>query len=267
MFGVRSVCVSNVSRHCPGPRPPPAGAARRRRPPAPPALKLVGAHEVVRDERLVLQLGARLRRGVLGAEPLCDGRALVGETVRRADGVGHDLGGDRAHVVVGHLHCLARPRRAGRSAAAAPAVHRSLQRVGLRRRCRCRRRRCRCRRRRCHGLPTRPGCCRRASHSLHRLPRCHRLHPLRRHQPRRLRRRLLLRLTLGLLLRLQQPAAPGPRLCSHATLPHLAWRRSERRLERRQPTACDGSPQRRLRPLCSRRGGLGRGGGRRGGRG
>eukprot|EP00964_Phaeocystis_antarctica_P010165 scaffold5570_cov69-Phaeocystis_antarctica.AAC.4 len=36
--------------------------------------------------------GTRDRRGVLGAEPLCDGLALVGEPVRRADRVGHDLG-------------------------------------------------------------------------------------------------------------------------------------------------------------------------------
>ena len=36
---------------------------------------------VDRDERLALQRGARLWRGVLGAEPLRDGRALVGEAV------------------------------------------------------------------------------------------------------------------------------------------------------------------------------------------
>ena len=78
----------------------------------------------------------------------------------------------------------------------------------------------------------------------------------------------------------KQPVAPGLRLRAHATLPHLAWRRRERRLQRRQPTACDGrckmaaappAGQHCLRltsgPLCSRRGGLGRGGGRRGRRG
>ena len=60
----------------------------------------------------------------------------------------------------------------------------------------------------------------------------------------------------------QQPVAPGLRLHAQAALPHLAWRRRERRLELRQPAARDGRPQRRLRPRCSRRGGLGRGGGR-----
>eukprot|EP00964_Phaeocystis_antarctica_P072117 scaffold44064_cov70-Phaeocystis_antarctica.AAC.6 len=88
------------------------------------------AEAEIRDERLALQRGARDRRGVLGAQPLCDGRALVGEAIQRADWVGHDLGGDRANVVVRHLHCLARFRRAGRPAVAAPAAvsHRSLQR-------------------------------------------------------------------------------------------------------------------------------------------
>eukprot|EP00964_Phaeocystis_antarctica_P096271 scaffold62599_cov66-Phaeocystis_antarctica.AAC.11 len=51
----------------------------------------------VRNERLGLQRGTRGWRGVLGAEPLRDGLALVGEPVHRADRVGHDLGGDRAH--------------------------------------------------------------------------------------------------------------------------------------------------------------------------
>eukprot|EP00964_Phaeocystis_antarctica_P019345 scaffold10687_cov53-Phaeocystis_antarctica.AAC.3 len=205
------------------------------------------------------ELGARLRRGVLGAEPLRDGRALVGEPIQRADGIGHDLGGDRAHVVVGHLRRLARPRRPGRSAAAALAVHLSLQRISLRRRCRGRRGRC-------HGLHTRPGRRRRPSHYPPRRRRRHLPRPLRRRQPRRPCRRLLLRLALGLLLRLQQPAAPGPRVCAHAALPHLAWSRRECHLERSQHTACDGRPQRRLRPLYSRCGGLGRGGGRQGGR-
>eukprot|EP00964_Phaeocystis_antarctica_P077653 scaffold48221_cov51-Phaeocystis_antarctica.AAC.7 len=111
-----------------------------------------GTRHDVRDECLALQHGACERRGVLGAEPLCDGRALVGEAVHRADGVGHDLGGDRAHVVVGHLRCPARLRRAGRPAAAALAAfdHRSLQRIGFRR---CHRR---CRHR-CHGCLTRLG--------------------------------------------------------------------------------------------------------------
>ena len=54
------------------------------------------AKAVVRDERLALQRGTRLRRGVLGAEPLRDGRALIGEAVHCADGIGHDLGGDGA---------------------------------------------------------------------------------------------------------------------------------------------------------------------------
>ena len=40
------------------------------------------AKAVVRDESLALQLGARLRRGVLGAEPLRDGRALVGDRTK-----------------------------------------------------------------------------------------------------------------------------------------------------------------------------------------
>ena len=35
------------------------------------------AKAVIRDERLALQLGARLRRGVLGAEPLRDGSVLT----------------------------------------------------------------------------------------------------------------------------------------------------------------------------------------------
>eukprot|EP00964_Phaeocystis_antarctica_P019301 scaffold10665_cov67-Phaeocystis_antarctica.AAC.4 len=80
------------------------------------------AEAEVRDECLALQRGARARRGVVGAEPLRDGRALVGEPIRRADGVGHDLGGDRADVVVGHLQCLARQCRASRPAAAAAAA-------------------------------------------------------------------------------------------------------------------------------------------------
>eukprot|EP00964_Phaeocystis_antarctica_P023538 scaffold13147_cov61-Phaeocystis_antarctica.AAC.1 len=192
--------------------------------------------------------GARERRGVLGAEPLRDGLALVGEAVRRADGVGHDFGCDWAHVVVGHLHCLVRLRRAGRPAAAALAAtgHLLLQRVDFCRSLCCRlccrrqrRRRCRrhlsccCQHRcRCHGLLTCLGHRRRQRPNPlgfpgRNLPRllCH-------HPPRRLCRRLplrlalgLLRLPLGLLLRLQQPVALGPRLNAHGTFPHLAWRR------------------------------------------
>eukprot|EP00964_Phaeocystis_antarctica_P018708 scaffold10327_cov70-Phaeocystis_antarctica.AAC.1 len=106
----------------------------------------------VRNDLLALQRGTRARRGVLGAEPICDGRALVGEPVRCADGVGHDLGSDWAHEVVGHLRCPACLRRAGRPAAAALAAggHRSLQRVGFRHR-HCRRRH------RLHSLLTRLG--------------------------------------------------------------------------------------------------------------
>eukprot|EP00964_Phaeocystis_antarctica_P010295 scaffold5657_cov54-Phaeocystis_antarctica.AAC.2 len=102
------------------------------------------AKAVVRDECLALQLGARLRRGILGAQPLRDGLALVGEPVQRADGVDHDLGGDRAHVVVGHLRCLTHLRSAGRHAAAALAgvSRRTLQHFGLRCHC-CHRRDCR----------------------------------------------------------------------------------------------------------------------------
>ena len=36
-------------------------------------------------ERLDYQRKTRARRGVVGEEPLCDGRALVDEPVRRAD--------------------------------------------------------------------------------------------------------------------------------------------------------------------------------------
>ena len=61
------------------------------------------AHRDIRDEPLAFQLGARGGRGIVGAEPLCDGRALVRETVERADGVGHDLGRDRTRVLVKHL--------------------------------------------------------------------------------------------------------------------------------------------------------------------
>ena len=60
-------------------------------------------HHDVRNEPFAFQLGARGGRGIIGAEPLCDGRALVGETVERADGVGHDLGRDRTHILVKHL--------------------------------------------------------------------------------------------------------------------------------------------------------------------
>jgi hypothetical protein len=66
------------------------------------------------------------------------------------------------------------------------------------------------------------------------------------------------------VLRLQQPVAPGPRLHAHAALPYLAWHRRECHLKRRQPAVRDGRPQCRLRPLCSRCGGLGRGSGCRG---
>eukprot|EP00964_Phaeocystis_antarctica_P064098 scaffold38525_cov60-Phaeocystis_antarctica.AAC.2 len=62
-------------------------------------------HRQVRDEHLTLQLGASEWRGVVGAEPLRDGRALVGEPVQRADGVGHDLGGDRTDA--SNVHVLA----------------------------------------------------------------------------------------------------------------------------------------------------------------
>mmetsp|Transcript_66673 Transcript_66673/g.160973 ORF Transcript_66673/g.160973 Transcript_66673/m.160973 type:complete len:200 (+) Transcript_66673:316-915(+) len=179
------------------------------------------AHCDVRNEPLAFQLGARGGRNVVGAEPLRDGRALVGETVRRADGVGHDLGRDRANVVVGHLRCL---RWAGHPATAALAAvgHRSLQLVGRCRRC-CRRL-CH-RRRRCHSSLTRLGHRRRTRPNPLGLPRRHLPRPLCCHQPRRLYHRLLLRLTLGLLLCLQQPVALGPRLHAHAALLHLAWRR------------------------------------------
>jgi hypothetical protein len=63
------------------------------------------AHRDVRDEPLAFQLGARGGRGVVGAEPLYYGRALVRETIERADGVGHDLGCDRTRVLVKHLRC------------------------------------------------------------------------------------------------------------------------------------------------------------------
>ena len=98
---------------------------------------------VAPNELLALQLEARRGRSVVGLEPLLDSAALVrvavylsrqgGQTVEggmawprkegvtyvgqapratksahRADGVDHDLGRDRAHVLVGHhrLACL-----------------------------------------------------------------------------------------------------------------------------------------------------------------
>eukprot|EP00964_Phaeocystis_antarctica_P160815 scaffold132691_cov63-Phaeocystis_antarctica.AAC.1 len=266
------MCVLHQPPRAPSARQPAACDGRPQR-----RLRLIldeaadnAAKADVRNDRLVLQFGACGWRGVLGVEPLRDGRALVGEPIRRADGVGHDLGRDRAHVVVGHLCCLAHLRQAGRPAAAALAVfgHGSLQRFGLRRsHCRRlpRRRHCRRRcRRRCHGLLTRLRQRRRPRPNPHHIPHRHLLRPLRCRQHRRLCRRILHRLTLGLLQRLlQQPVAQGLRLHAHAALPHLAWRRCERQLERRQPAACDGRPQRRPRPLCSRFG-LGCGGGRRG---
>ena len=58
------------------------------------------AHCDVRDKPLAFQLGACGGRGIVGAEPLCDGRALVGETVESADRIGHDIGRDRTHVLL-----------------------------------------------------------------------------------------------------------------------------------------------------------------------
>ena len=70
------------------------------------------AHCDVRNEPLAFQLGARGGRNVVGAEPLRDGRALVREAVRRADGVGHDLGRDGALVLVEELHGAGLPTAA-----------------------------------------------------------------------------------------------------------------------------------------------------------
>eukprot|EP00964_Phaeocystis_antarctica_P094046 scaffold60808_cov66-Phaeocystis_antarctica.AAC.9 len=93
--------------------------------------------------------------------------------------------------------------------------------------CRCHRLLKRHRRRR-HGLLKRLGYRCRLRPNPHHLPglqhRC---------SAASLCRRLLLRLVLGLLLRLH----------AHAALPHLAWRCCERRLERRQSAACDSRPQ------------------------
>eukprot|EP00964_Phaeocystis_antarctica_P072206 scaffold44129_cov61-Phaeocystis_antarctica.AAC.5 len=80
------------------------------------------AEAEVRDECLVFQSGARDGRGVLGAKPLRDGRALVGEPIRCGHGVGHDLSGDRADVVIRHLRASASASATAAASAAAPAV-------------------------------------------------------------------------------------------------------------------------------------------------
>ena len=133
----------------------------------------------------------------------------------RDHGVGHDLGGDGAEVLVGHLHLTRRPAGAAAAARATTLprrlIHLHLLKLVLQFGdvlCFCRR-------------------------------------PL-------LLLRLLPGLALGLLLLLQQPGAPRSRLRAHAALPHLERRRRERRLQRRQPAACDGRPQRRLCLLSGR---------------
>mmetsp|Transcript_6471 Transcript_6471/g.15997 ORF Transcript_6471/g.15997 Transcript_6471/m.15997 type:complete len:214 (-) Transcript_6471:259-900(-) len=183
------------------------------------------AEAVARDELLALELDARRGRGVVGLEPLLDGAALVRMAVGRVDGVGHDLGGDRAKVVVWHLHCLPRRRRRRRPVDASITAngHYLLQRVDYRRRrCRFLLPFCR-RRRRGNGLLTRLG----RRRDLHHLQRSSFLHPLRFRQPGRLCSCLLPRLALGRLLppHLQLILANVPFLRGHASLPHLAWHR------------------------------------------
>ena len=65
----------------------------------------------------------------------CNGRALVTENVRRADGVGHDIGRDGALILVEYLHCLARLQCACRPTAAALAATDRCRCTRLGRRC------------------------------------------------------------------------------------------------------------------------------------
>ena len=58
----------------------------------------------VRDEGLALQRASRVVSGevsLVRSHSVMASALVLGEAVQRADGVGHDLGGDRAHVVVG----------------------------------------------------------------------------------------------------------------------------------------------------------------------
>ena len=93
----------------------------------------------VRDEGLALQRASRVVSGevsLVRSHSVMASALVLGEAVQRADGVGHDLGGDRAHVVVGPTSAasLASDERAAPFtvvAALAAVGHRSLQRVSL----------------------------------------------------------------------------------------------------------------------------------------